>query len=204
MQEKAAKLKATGGEVSRLDATVITLDDSSIVNACDELKAFIDEKGAEEIKNNEIMQQVRHTQLQLNITPDYKFYICLVAIFGPQRNIVKHWDTFEAIFTSMAEQDEENGNKHLFQAIIQFFINKYPDQQKYAMAFCKKLWDNSIFDDEFFIKWHSRKLKLDKDSGLNDKSAEKAMRELITPFVVDWLQTAEYDDETGYGEEEDA
>ena len=102
----------------------------------------------------------------------------------------------------MVSQDEENGLKHLFQAIIQFMINQCPEQQKLAIPLCKKLYDNSIFDDEFFIKWHAKKLKLDRGSALYDRAAETAMRGLITDFV-NWLSSAEYDEETGYGEEEE-
>lgn len=80
-------------------------------------------------------------------------------------------------------------------------INRYPDQQKFVMPLCKKLYDNSILDDEFFTKWHAKKLKLDRSSALYDRSAESAMRELITDFV-NWLQNAEYDEEAAYGEED--
>lgn len=78
----------------------------------------MEEKQAEELKADEILQQVRHTQLQLNITPEYKFYICICGIFGPHRNIIKHWDDYEGVFTSLVSQDEENGKKHLLQAVI--------------------------------------------------------------------------------------
>ena len=73
----------------------------NIVNACEELKIFVAEKEAEvgDVNPADILQQVRQTQLQLNITPEYKLYISLCGIFGPHRNIVKHWDKFEAVFT---------------------------------------------------------------------------------------------------------
>ena len=141
--------------------------------------------------------------MQLNVTPEYKLYIALCGIFGPHRNIVKKWDTFEEVFTSMAAQDEDNGNKHLFQAIIQFFINKYPQHQKFAAALCKKLYDNSVLEDEFFVKWHGKQAKLDRDSKLHDRQAESAMRPLLNEFVQ-WLTSAEYDEEEAYGEEEQA
>jgi len=150
----------------------------------------------------DILQQVRQTQLQLNITPEYKLYISLCGIFGPHRNIVKHWDKFEAVFTSLIGQDEDMELIHFFQAIVLFFINRYPDQQKFASSFCKKLYDNSMFEDEFFIKWHSRKLRLDKGCVLYDRPAESAMRPLISEFVV-WIQNTDYDAEEGYGEEEE-
>lgn len=78
-------------------------------------------------------------------------YIALCGIFGAHRNIVKHWDAFEAVFTSLVAQEEDNGNKHLFQAVCQFFVNLNPEMQKFAAALCKKFYDNSILDDTFFI-----------------------------------------------------
>lgn len=126
------------------------LTDENIVNACEELKAFVAEKEAEvggPAPCSEILKEVRQMQLQLNVTPEYKFYICICAIFGPHRNIAKHWDAYEAVFTTLANQDEEFGYKHLFQAVIQFFINRYPEMQKFAATLCKTLYDNSVIED---------------------------------------------------------
>lgn len=149
-----------------------------------------------------ILKEVRQIQLQLNVTPEYKLYICMCALFGPHRNIVKHWDDYEAVFTNLASHDEELGYKHLFQAVVQFFVNCNPDMQKFAATLCKKLYDNSILDDEFFTMWHSKKMKLDKDSKLHDRPAESQMRPLLNDFIQ-WLSSGDYDEETGYGEEEE-
>ena len=138
----------------------------------------------------------------MNVTPEYKFYLCMCAIFGPDRNIVKNWDTYEQVFVLLLEADPELGVKHLFQTIIQFFVNKYPDQQNYTATLCKKLYDNSIIEDQFFIGWHGRKIKLDRHTKLQDMGAGKTMRGLIQEFV-DWLQSAEYDEED-YGDEQPA
>ena len=73
--------------------------------------------------------------------------------------------------------------------------------QKFVPAVCKKLYDNSVIEDQFFIKWHEKKLRLDRTSIMYDKRAQDAMRPLLTEFVG-WLQSAEYDDEEAYGEEE--
>ena len=149
-----------------------------------------------------ILREARQTQLSLNVTADYKVYICICAIFGAQRKIHKSWNSYQAVFTKLIAADEENGQKHFFQSVIQFFINRNPDQQKFAAALCKTLYDNSVLDDEFFTQWHSKQLKLDRDSKLYDRPAESAMRPLLNEFVQ-WLQSAEYDDEEGYGEEEE-
>ena len=73
--------------------------------------------------------------------------------------------------------------------------------QKFVPAVCKKLYDNSVIEDQFFIKWHEKKLRLDRNSIMYDKRSQDAMRPLLTEFVG-WLQSAEYDDEEAYGEEE--
>ena len=135
------------------------------------------------------------------MTPEYKLYLCIAGIFGPNRNIVKSWDTFEKVFTELAAQDEENGVKHLLQAIIQFFVNLHPESQKFAAALCKKLYDNSVIEDSVFVKWHAKQMKLDRDSKLYDRQAESAMRPLLNEFIQ-WLSSAEYDEEADYGEEE--
>jgi len=170
------------------------------VNACAELKAFVDEMESEgKVKCEDIVREARQLQLQLNVTPEYKLYLCICAIFGPHRNIVKAWDTYEKVFTDLASQDAENGSKHLFQAVIQFFINRYPEQQNFAASLAKKLYDNSVIEDQLFIQWHAKHLRLDRDSKLYDRPAESAMRPLLNEFVQ-WLSNAEYDEEQ-YGEE---
>ena len=106
---------------------------------------------------------------------------------------MKHWATYEKAFLKLVQKDGELGPKRLFQAIVLFFINKYPEQKKFASRFCKLLYDTSVYTDEFFINWHSGELKLDKNCVLNDRKAEKQFKALIEDFI-EWLQ---------YGEEED-
>ena len=119
-----------------------------LVNACEELKIIVDEQAeAGNIDVQKILSEVRQLQLQLNVTPEYKMYMAMCAIFGPHRNIVKHWDSFEALFSTLVEQDGEGGQKHLLQTLVQFFVNRYPDQQKFAAALCTKLYNNSIIED---------------------------------------------------------
>ena len=63
-------------------------------------------------------------------------------------------------------------------------------------------YNESMIEDQFFIKWHGRKARTDKESDLYDHKAEKVMRGLLDEFVQ-WLQSdAEYDEEVDYGEEE--
>lgn len=63
-KERTEKLVATGGEVNRLDAQDILLNDQSIVDACEELKTFVAEKEAEgPINCNDIVREARQLQL---------------------------------------------------------------------------------------------------------------------------------------------
>ena len=76
---------------------------------------FVDEQETEgSIDIESILREARQTQLSLNVTADYKLYICICAIFGPNRKIHKSWDTYEAVFTKLIGSDEENGQKHFF------------------------------------------------------------------------------------------
>lgn len=120
----------------------------------------------------------------LNITSDYKYYIMVCAIFGPHRSIVKQWTKFEEAFLKLSSLDGEAGPKRLFQSFIQFFVNKYPEQQKFAATFCNVLYEQCVFADEFFIKWFGKKQSLDKDCILYDRSAERTFRGLIADFVT--------------------
>lgn len=73
--------------------------------------------------------------------------------------------------------------------------------QKFAATLCKKLYDNEVLEDSFFIEWHSKKMRMDKDSILFDRKAENAMRGLLAEFVG-WLSSAAEYGEEDYGDEE--
>ena len=77
------------------------------------------------------------------------------------------------------------------QSIILYFIIKYPEQKKFAPSLLKTMYDEEVLDQDFFmdflIKWHKKKKKLDKESVLYDRKAEKAFRELIKEFI-EWLE----------------
>lgn len=94
-------------------------------------------------------------------------------------------------------KEDEKGSEHLFQAIILFFIKKYPEQKKLAGTFCKVLYDRKVFTDEFLNDWHAGNIKLDKKNKLYDRKADKAFKEEVASFI-EWLQYGEEDD----GEEE--
>ena len=96
------------------------------------------------------------------------------------------------------KEDGEKGTVHLFQAIILYFIKKYPEQKKLAGTFCKVLYDRKVFSDEFLNSWHDGSIKLDKNTKLYDRKADKAFKAEVAPFI-EWLQYGEEDD----GEEEE-
>jgi hypothetical protein len=119
------------------------------------------------------------------VTPDYKYYILMCGIFGPQRSPVKYWNTYEKVFTSLAAADKDLGSKRLFQAIILLF-KRHPEMRAQAPTLCKTLYDNNVLSDVFFTQWYEQKLKLDKTSCLYDRKAEKELRAVLGEFVQ-WL-----------------
>lgn len=62
---------------------------------------------------DDLLKEVRHAQLILNITPEYKYYILICGLFNPKRNIVKHWPTYEKAFLKLVQKDGEQGPKRL-------------------------------------------------------------------------------------------
>ena len=71
------------------------------------------------------------------------------------------------------------GKEHFMQALILYFIKKHSKMSKYAPTFMKKLVDEDVLSEKFLLKWFDKKVKLDKDSLLYDKKAEKKYKELI-------------------------
>ena len=58
---------------------------------------------------------------------------------------------------------------------------------KYAPTFMKKMVDESILSEKFLLEWFDKTIRLDKDSQLYDKKAEKKFRDLIEKFI-EWLK----------------
>ena len=51
----------------------------------------------------------------------------------------------------------------------------------------KKLVDDNLLTDKFLIDWFDKNIRLDKDSLLYDKKAEKQFRDMIEAFI-NWLK----------------
>ena len=64
---------------------------------------------------------MRQTQLIMNITSEYKYYILFCGIFQGKRNVVKAWNKYEAAFLSLVKSDGEVGIKRLMQTMVLYF-----------------------------------------------------------------------------------
>lgn len=118
-------------------------------------------------------------------------YIALCGVFSPSRNIVKYWDLNEELFIKLVKIDGKLGLEHFMQSLVLYFIRKYKDElSRFAPTFLKKLLDNNTIGEKYIQEWFDKTIRLDKDSMLYDKKAEKKFRDLVTDFV-EWMKTAE-------------
>lgn len=86
-----------------------------------QLDAFIDE-GERSI--DDLLTEVRQTQLIMNITPEYKYFILFSGIFNKKRNVVKCWADYEPAFLRLIKSDGEVGIKRLMQTIVLYFVKR--------------------------------------------------------------------------------
>jgi len=166
-----------------LDAVSLALDAPEIENEIQSMDAFLIEA---ERSCEELLTYVRHLQLILNVTIEYKYYLLFCGLFQGKRNVIKFWPKYEAAFLKLVQTDGEVGIKRLIQTIALYFVKRDPTQQKYLGTFMKLLYDQSVFSDEFLIGWYETKIKSDKKCMLYDRKTEKAFRSLITDFIS-WL-----------------
>lgn len=138
-----------------------------------------------------LLEEVRLLAASIGFSPEFRYWLLICGIFNvtdAQRNILRAWKDYEKIFITLVQQDGKIGIRHLLQSIIQFFVNRFPaEMMKFAGTFMKLMYDQEVFSEEFIIKWHGRKAKLDKNCALYDRSAEKTFRAAIEAFV-NWLQ----------------
>lgn len=74
------------------------------------------------------------------------------------------------------------------QSVVLYFVRMHKDNlTKYAPTFMKKLVDDNLLTDKFLIDWFDKNIRLDKDSLLYDKKAEKQFRDMIEAFI-NWLK----------------
>jgi hypothetical protein len=91
--------------------------------------------------SDRLLDGIKNLIITLSISNEYRYYILICGIFTPDRNIVKNWAQYEQVFLNLIAADGKIGIKHLFQAIVQYFIRKYPDLSKYASTFMKLMYD---------------------------------------------------------------
>ena len=153
---------------------------------------------AEKLKDNgAIISFMEDAKAEHGISNDFAFYVCLIGLFPPNRNILKNWATNQDVFVHLVKLEGKIGRDHFMQAVCLYFIKKYKDEMvKFAPTFMKKLVDENILSKQFVIDWYDKNVKLDKDSGLYDKKSERKFRELIEQFI-EWLKNQDSDSDSG-------
>ncbi len=131
------------------------------------------------------------------MTADYKFYILMNAIFTSSRNILEFWTKYEEAFLSLVKEFGATGGDRLLQTIVLFF-RKNPQFQPQIVDFFKLLYEQSLYPNQTYIDWVGGKKKLDRNSVLYDRKADKEVKPLLAEFI-EWLQQ-DYGEE--YGEED--
>jgi len=147
---------------------------------------------ADQLDNSDRMTLfIDDASAEFGITDDFSFYVALVGLFPPSRNILKNWAKNQDVFVNLVKQEGKVGRDHFMQALCLYFIKKYnTEMSKFAATFMKKLVDENIMSEKFLIDWFDKTIKLDKDSGLYDKKSERKFRELIEAFI-EWMKNAE-------------
>lgn len=111
-------------------------------------------------------------------------YITFCAVFPPKYNIVKHWTKHEDIFIDLVKREGKIGIEHFMQSIMVYFIRVYNKELgKYIETFLHKLVQQNVLNSSFLIDWAEKNIKLDKDSGLYDKKADRKFRESCENFI---------------------
>ena len=104
---------------------------------------YMDKKGDPQL-NELLIEELRKVAVMNGFSGEYRYWVLLCGLFNAEkpRNIVNHWVAHEKAFLKLVEQDGKLGPKHLLQAIILFFIRRYPTEMgQYAATFMKKLYD---------------------------------------------------------------
>ena len=138
--------------------------------------------------NDAIFEKLQEVQKYFEMPGEYLYFVALLALFPPNRNIVKKWKNNEVLFLKLVKKTGKLGREHFMQALVLFFIRKYNDElSKYAQTFLKKMVDEDVLSEQFILDWNDKNIRLDKDSALYDKKAEKKFRDLVEKFI-EWLR----------------
>ena len=66
---------------------------------------------------------------------------------------------------------------------------------KYNCNFVKLLIDENVLPSKLVLDWYHKKISLDKDSVVRDKTAERGFRKEVKDFVK-WMQSTQKEDRT--------
>ena len=127
-----------------------------------------------------VLQHLTQGKVEFNLPVDFLHFVALCSLFPPSRNILKNWEGSESIFLSLVKKEGKIGIDHFMQSVVLYFVRRHKDDlSKYAPTFMKKLVDEDILTEKFLIDWFDKTTRLDKDSLLYDKKAEKQFRDMV-------------------------
>ena len=134
--------------------------------------------------NNSVIDALDKYGDKYGITVDFMHYITFCAVFPPTYNICKNWTKHEEIFIELVKREGKIGIEHFMQSIMVYFIRVYNKELgKYIETFLHKLVQQNVLNEKFLIEWAEKTVKLDKDSGLYDKKADRKFRESCEKFI---------------------
>ena len=160
-----------------------------LLSSIDVLISKLHKLDSEELTDNvKIMYIIDAGVKEFNLPKDFTHFVALCGLFKPSRNILKNWASNEELFIKLVQREGKIGIDHFLQSLILYFVRVYKDDlTKYAPSFMKKLVDEDIISDTTLIQWFDKEIRLDKDSMLYDKKAERHFREMIESFI-EWLK----------------
>lgn len=191
MGEKKKKKKEKKEDISDLD-TDLTLESRRLNNVITHLNKVM--KDETDITSKEIYDFLMDYKMRYQLTDESLHLIALCGVFGPSKNIVKHWDTYEELFLSLVKLDGKLGLEHFMQSVVLYFIKQYNEELgKFGPTFMKKMLDNNLIGETFILEWYDQTKRLDKESMLYSKKSERKFREMLVDFI-EWMKNAETED----------
>jgi translation initiation factor 5 len=148
------------------------------------LKEKSDAGAKDKEMNNAVLDKLDSYSDKYGISVDFMHYISFCAVFPPKYNICKHWEKHEDIFIDLVKREGKIGIEHFMQSIMVYFIRVHNKELgKYIETFLHKLVQQNVLNEKFLIDWADKNVKLDKDSGLYDKKADRKFRESCEKFI---------------------
>lgn len=152
---------------------------------------YIKDKG-EELKIDELKEEIRNQCIAIGPQQDLKYYITFNSVFSI--NIINEFPKYKEIFKSYVGSDGELGVKHFLMVVSDFFakvIKKAPKLEIAIPTFLKLALDAEIVNEHTYLEWEgNKKWKLDKASSLYSKKNERKVKKAGEQFFT-WLKEAE-------------